>query len=272
MHGSAKWILGGVGLALLCCSGCRWYPYSPYYNGYNSYGPGQYGPTYAPQPGGFVDPGGTYIPQNYGPTLNTPGSPTPLNSGTPSTSPTPNWRTPNGTGGGEAPLFNPVPNPQPDSFGPAPAAVLPRPQPLTMVSPFPQTVVANIQPTGLQTVDPFVEPATLSNDDDAQPMPVGSSPPAEPYAFDGADFKWLKGIVDFDDETKSWSIIYALVPKPTDRFGGHFVLGPSDQLQQLQRGDLVLIAGEPHPTLKDRGRPVYHVAKVTVLGRPSTTR
>jgi hypothetical protein len=145
-----------------------------------------------------------------------------------------------------------------------------RPQPLAMISPYPQTVVANIQPASLRAEDPFVQPAPLTTDHGAKPMPVTSSPPGEPYAYDGNGFTWLKGIVDFDDETKTWSIIYALAPKPTDRFGGHFVLGPSEHLNQLHKGDLVLIAGEPHPTLKDRGWPVYHVTKVSVLNRANS--
>lgn len=259
----ARLAIAACGLCVLLSAGCRWYPYSPYYNGY--YGPGYGAPTYAP--GGFVDPNATYTPGTYGPTLNAPGSPTPLNSGTPSTSPTPNWQPQNGAGG-EAPLFpeRPVPSPQPD-FGAPPAAVLPRPQPLTIVSPFPQTVVANIQPTGLRTFDPFTEPARLSTDGNAKPMPTGSTSHGEPYAYDGEGFTWLKGIVDFDDETNTWSIIYSLVPKADDPNGGHFVLAPSEELRQLRKGDLVMIAGQPHPTLKDRGQPMYHVVKITPMSR-----
>jgi len=256
MHIATRFMANTGGLAMLLLAGCTWYPYSPYSGGY-------YGPTYAP-PGGYVAPGPTYVPQNSAPILNGTGSPTPLNSTTPA-SPKPNWQTPSN----DAPLFNnPVPNPRDPDFGTPPAAaVLPRPPALAARPQFPEA--ASVQPAGLHAADPFYEPARIATDANAQPMPTNSVP----YAFDGAGYKWLKGIVDFDEDTKTWAIIYSLTPEANDRFGGTFWLGPSEQLGTLQDGDLMLLAGQPHATLKDnRGLPVYHVSKVTRLGNPDQQR
>ena len=76
MHNAARFAI----LAVLILTGCSWYPYSPYYGGYNSY------PSYVP-PGGYQAPGPTYVPQN-GPVLNQPTSPS-LSPSSPSFSPHP---------------------------------------------------------------------------------------------------------------------------------------------------------------------------------------
>lgn len=246
------------GLAALLIAGCHWSPYSPYYNGY-------YGPTYVP-PGSYVAPGGTIVPPGSTPTLN---SPTPLTPGTTSPSPTPNWRPQNGIGS-DAPPFQPNPpnNPVPlpnDDFGTAPGAAARRPQPFA-----PSNASSSVQPTGLVSSDPFVEPARVPTNEDASPMPTDGQLTTQPYAYDGEGYAWLKGIVDYDADSQSWAIIYSLTPERSDRFGGMFYLGPSEQLNSLHNGDLVLIYGQPDASLRDpRGLPMYRVARVTQMGRPA---
>lgn len=245
------------GLVVLLCTGCHWSPYSPYY-------PGYYGPTYVP-PGSYVAPGGTIVAPGSSPTLN---SPTPITPGTTSPSPTPNWRPQNGTGS-DAPPFqanppnNPVPFPN-DDFGTAPGAAATRPQS------FQSTPTASVQPAGLVGNDPFSQPNRIPPNADALPSPTDARLTSQPYAYDGSAYSWLKGIVDYDEESQSWAIIYSLTPEASDRFGGMFYLGASEQLKTLQHGDLVLLYGQPDPLARDpRGLPVYRVTRVTQLGRPA---
>jgi len=264
MHGSSRFAVQFCGVALLAAAGCTWYPYSPYSNGY--YGPAYGTPNYGGP--GYMTPSPTYVPQNSAPMLNSPSSPTLINPGTTTNPPGKLNLYPDNTGGDAppyrpTPLDNPVPQPRDNPFGGG------APPGAAMIQPPGAFITARVQPAGLKTDDPFVTPARLTADASAQPMPT-TSPDVSPYAFDAEGYGWLKGIVDYDGETKTWAVIYSLTPEPNDRFGGSFTLAPSEQLGTLHHGDLVSIVGQPHPRLKDgRGFPLYQIAKLSILGSPA---
>lgn len=272
---------------LLALTGCYHYPYNPYHG---------YGPTYAPQygapaqPGPYLSPGGpTYIPQNITPGPGSSGAPT-LLTPTPG-SPTPNWKPPqpSGTGtggsGSDAPTYQPNPNREVppgqdvDDFfkNSAPSgAAKPGNQKTSQLPVFSNSSLAASAPPAVmrvlpaaaqQSEDPFAEPGRLpANDSSALPM---NTPSLNPYSFDGQAYTWVRGIVDFDDTTRTWSIVYNLTPDAADAYSGSFVLTAHPDLGTLQRGDVALLEGRIDPKQRDRtGKPLYAVTKVTPLQAP----
>jgi hypothetical protein len=252
------WTHGGwatVGLGVVMLAGCHMSPYGP---GYYNAGP-MYGPTYsAPQQYMAPGPGPVYTPQNLGPTPVGPnlGSPTPISPSSPSQG-TPTWRPDPNNGLNDAPPYKPnngvVPEPfDPDFSAPPGAASVPRAVPVSPVAGTAPQIFPGNDP------DPFETPA--------QPLlkPAGSSSSSTPYSYDGDNYTFVKGIVDYDAASQTWSIIYDLHPK--DKFGGSFIFAAHPQLQTLKRGDLVLAKGRVDPGRTDsRGKPLYEVGTLTVL-------
>lgn len=285
MHTTSR-LAGAALFGALLCVGCAHPTYSPYgYGGYGGYGP-TYAPGYAPsyaQPQ-YLGPsnGPTYVPQS------TPsaGSPTPLSKPPTTNSPLnlrPNPTSPSDT---DAPSFNPnppgsnrpVPNPRDpldelNGSNPGASAALPRSAPTTAQLPTfergglaaaaPPVVADIVQTSGGAEPDPFEAPSRLPTDLDANPM----GPPAEEnalYQYDGQTYKWLKGTVDYDALSRTWSLIYNLKPEISDRYGGSFTLSAHPDLAAFQSGDVVLIEGLVDPKAKDAtGRPIYTITKVT---------
>lgn len=273
-------ILAGTS-GLLLLAGCHMQPYGP---GYYNYGP-TYGPSYSTPPG-YMTPGPVYTPQNLSPTPITPGtgSPTPI-SPTPNQN-TPTWR-PDSTPSNnlqDAPPYRPnntnsngvVPDPLDldPGFGapPGAAATVPRAVPLTDAPPFQpvETASGTAQPPGrfpADDPDPFEAPTQVTP---AALKPVGisttaSSAPA-PYGHDAQQYTWLRGIVDYDSDSKTWSIIYNLTPDVGDKFGGSFIFAPHPQLQNLQPGAQVLVKGRVDPGRTDgRNKPLYEISQLVPL-------
>lgn len=266
-------------------TGCHHAPYGPgYYNNYNSY---PAGPTMVPQ-GGYINPGPTYVPQNFGPSptpipSNGLGSPTPINP----SQPTPTWRPDGNNGLDDAPPYkpnpgttNPVPKPfelEPDFGSPPPAAALPRAMPLAQNQPFAATGVstsAAVQPARLE-VDPFEVPKTVTKMP-TEVDPFESTPAAatterqSTYGFDGKGYSWLRGIVDYDVDTQTWGIIYNVAPAANDKFGGSFVFAPHPQLNELRPGTVVLAKGRIDPGRKDSaGKALYEASQFVILQPPA---
>jgi hypothetical protein len=245
------WLVASAGFAML--AGCHMQPtYGPGY--YNS-GP-MYGPSYSqPQ---YMTPGPVYTPQNMGaPTLN---SPTPINPGSPTPN-APTWRPdPNNGLDSSAPPFKPnndrVPDPLDPGFGDPPgAALVPRASPIATVGGGDAPMFPGNDP------DPFESPAVVNPGAEPVLKPAGGS---SPYAFDETSYTFVKGIVDYDALSKTWSIIYDLQPR--DRFGGSFIFAPHPQLQNLKPGDLVMAKGRVDPGRTDtRGKPLYEITTITVV-------
>jgi hypothetical protein len=223
-----------------------------------------------------MQPGQIYTPQNMTPTPGSPsfGSPTPI-SPTPSQS-TPTWRPDGGTN--DAPPFRPNSGSVPDpldldpGFGPPPGASIPRAVPLADAPPFRpiETASGSANPPGrfpADELDPFEAP-TQVNPASLKPIGAPPSPSAgqTPYGYDGQNYTWLRGLVDYDLESRSWSIIYDLTPDVRDRFGGSFVFAPHPQLDSLKPGAQVLVKGRVDPGRTDgRNKPLYDIYQLVVL-------
>ncbi|MBI1345959.1 hypothetical protein GC163_06690 [bacterium] len=264
-------------------TGCHHAPYGPGYYNYNSY---PMGPTMVPQ-GGYVAPGPAYIPQNMGPSPTplpgNPGlSPTPINP----SQPTPTWRPEGGSNGlQDAPPYKPNPgatNPVPQPFeldpgfdSPPPGASLPRAVPLVQNQPFQASPVAAV--TTRNDPDPFEVPKTVTKlPTDLDPFaanpaaPATNGQPQNPYGYDGKSYSWLRGLVDYDVDTRTWDIIYNVAPDIDDKFGGSFVFAPHPALKDLKPGSMVLAKGRIDPGRKDpTGKALYEAAQIIVLSPPA---
>ena len=280
----------GAVTAVLLLTGCHYNPYGAGY--YGPYAPTpSYGPTYAPgsmPPGNYMAPGPTYVPQNMSPTPlpGNPNSPTPLNGSPPQS--LPNWRpdtstTPNAPLD-DAPPFRPNPGATNNNLVPDPLEPDFSPNPPAAAAAFPRANPIGTAPGGLASTpvstaaadDPFEEPrrvTQLPTDADPFAMDATAAPAAgktDPYGYDGKQYSWLRGIVDFDDQTQTWSIIYDLTPDPGDKFGGSLVFTPHASLASLRPGALVLAKGQVDPGKRDNtGKLLYELQQIIPLAPPS---
>lgn len=253
------WVVSS-GLALLL-TGCYSYPY--YGSPYAAPG-GAYGSPYQQYPGGnYIAPGGTYVPQNSNGL-----SPTPVSPGTGSgVNPAPTFRP-----DGNAPAYpggvdKPVPRPDASDFGTDPNRT---PQDNGFNTPF--------QPQGsLPMGSPTVAAGPLPGNPAALPMPMptsveqvrGQVTDGVEYGYDTTGYRWLKGLLTYDDIDKTWSIIYSLSPSATDRFGGEFTLAPDTRLNGLQNDTPVQIEGFIDEKTRDKqlNKPMYRLTKILPLSR-----
>ncbi len=295
-----------VGL-LTPIAGC----YSPY--GYQSpYSPGPYGQPYQPTyPSGPIyngpPAGQPYVPG--GPTQPGMGSPTPLTP--PGSNPPPTYD--NNSGNGikfdDAPTFNPNPGTTPpagssggnrgtvpdpiDDTGAGPAAANPGLQPTSSIqrdrleSSFEQEADSTTEPAQPANADaeadPFFEPPKrLSGSTDSGPavirkvsLDAPTSEQLNPYGRDKkhANPEWLRGVIDFDSQARTWQIIYSATPDSTDPNGGSLTLGNHPALAQCRSGDVVLVEGAINAGEVDgRGKPKYLLDRVTQLIAPQSRR
>jgi hypothetical protein len=246
----------------MCLGGCHHYPYASPYGNYGGYGP-VYGPTYGPTPGGMMAPGPTYVPTVPGgpsgpiPAPSNPGSPTPL-PGNPNQ---PTWRPDPADPAGDAPPFQgndrSVPPGQDPGFDPLGTSIdRPGALPVAVNEPLPMSPVAdNAAPA---EADPFEAPITT--------VGATAKPAPNPYGYDGENYTWLRGVVAFDADDNTWSIIYSLTPPASERFGGSCVFAPHPELSNLVDGDVVLVKGLYDPGMVDSsGKPKYVIRTLSRL-------
>ncbi len=288
------------GLAMATLSGC----YSPYgYQGQPG-GPGYYGqpayqspgyqggPVYPASPGQPLGNGGTYVP---GGGTTSGSSPTPINP--PSTYD-------NNPGGirfespnNNAPSFNPnpgtgrdVPQPNDDLNNPNPGASKPTLTPTSgtvpseLSTPFEQTGNSGggatgtpAQPTQVTTEpDPFFEPPQqLKSSATSGASPIQTVSYEQPQAAKlnpfGRDTKhanptWLRGVIDYDQKQRTWSILYSSNPDPRDPNGGMLTLASHPNLAKCRNGEVVLAEGAIDARQTDaRGKSIYVLDNVTPL-------
>lgn len=127
--------------------------------------------------------------------------------------------------------------------------------------------------------DPFGQPkfSPPKKISSAAEMPSGGieqvkyeSPPKErnPYGRDTAHAnpEWLRGVIDFDPQERTWQIVYAATPDPRDRNGGSLTLGNHRDLSKCRNGDIVAVFGAIDASQVDsRGKPIYALDKVQPL-------
>ena len=286
------------GLASAMLSGC----YSPYgyqgqYGGPGYYGqpayqtPGyQGGPVYPVSPGQPLGNGGTYVPGGTSPGT----SPTPL--GPPSTydnGPGINWQDPKNN----AVPFNPtpgtgrgnVPDPGDDLNNSKPGASKPTLTPTSgtmpdnLSTPFEQTgnsssgtIGAPVQPAQATTEsDPFEMPQQLRSSATSGASPIQTVSYEQPQAAKlnpfGRDTKhanptWLRGVIDYDQKQRTWSILYSSNPDSRDSNGGMLTLASHPNLAKCRNGEVVLVEGAIDASQTDaRGKPIYVLDNVTPL-------
>lgn len=271
-------------VGLLAPAGC----YSPYGNqspyGYQPYGQ-PYQPAYPGNPVYTAPPGQPYVPGGSTPGT---GSPTPITP--PSTYDTPGG----GSSGGNAPTFDPnppsgssggnrvVPNPE-DDLAPAGGPAATNPGGLTPTASQRDSLESSFEQESNQNNAP-ARPARISEEEDPFEMPERTSssqsgvfqnvnyvaPPEglNPYGRDTkhANPEWLRGILEYDRQTKTWQITYAGNPDPRDRNGGSITLAKHPDLSLCRSGDIVLVEGAIDGSQTDaRGKAIYLLDKVTPL-------
>lgn len=100
------------------------------------------------------------------------------------------------------------------------------------------------------------------------PDPVADQSPQElnemHFGHDPQNFRWLRGVVDYDEDEKNWNIIYDMRPSAEDAFGGSLVLVDDPILQQLNTGEVIEIEGfvAEHETDR-RGLPLYKIESLS---------
>jgi hypothetical protein len=117
---------------------------------------------------------------------------------------------------------------------------------------------------------PFVTPktpltpvASIRNVSDSSEVVTAAS---SPYKYDREKFQWLRGVVDYDSEARSWNIIYNVEPDQQDQFGGSIVLAGADEFETLQNDDVILVEGGIDAKQLDAlGKPMFRVDRLVRL-------
>lgn len=269
MRGLTRILCGLLGLA---AAGCQ--SYSPYGYGYPSnYGyPGGYGaPTYAPPPGG-MQPGGAPVyspPINTGPATTTPPANSPPSSGQlqPFSGGTasqpeklvPEYNDPN------SPAT--LGQPQGDEFKP-PVEKTPANPGQTSLDP-PAEFETGAESGGVQTADAtmFEEPQPFQPVSHEAPAAEQAADRPNPYAHDAQNYRWFRGIAEYDEQNKSWQVVYNPTPDEQDRFGGRITLADHPKLDVLNANDVVLVEGRVDEQQPDAaGQPKFaieHAVRLT---------
>lgn len=267
-----QWTFCVVGaLTVMTVIGC----YSHYPS--SLYGPGGYPGLYTTPPGGSIQ---------QGPAIISPGTTAPGSSGSSYDSSTSNRWQP----GGDAPAYNPstdgVPstgndNPVPDYNDPTGSTFTPFDSgDFQDTNNFGEESSTNNEPpSGSAAIGPFDSgdgSASIGNSGDrfvapAVPVqPVSSvsrtKPNPNPYKYDRENYRWLRGVVDYEPDAGTWNIIYNLEPDGRDRFGGSIVLLGADRFGRLQENDVVLVEGSVDLEQRDAfGKPQYRVDRLERL-------
>ncbi|WP_010587555.1 hypothetical protein [Schlesneria paludicola] len=255
------------------------------YNGYPSggYPPGSYpsGPTYTP--------GAPYNQPSaplYPPTT----SPTPLNGGGGTFTPTDPLTTPNSPPDQNPSTYGPdfktspnngVPEPDDTNNGRSSQGTTLTPtsgaRSTEMDSPFQQEesrIHRNFEHQNVADDDsPFESPLkrTASEEEEgageaeiqyANRETLSMPETSKTYGHD-PKFKWIKGVVEFDEPSGTWLMMYDDKPGASDDFGGFLALGDHPKLKNLKSGDIVRIDGAFDPDRKDsRGLNLYQPNKI----------
>ncbi len=85
------------------------------------------------------------------------------------------------------------------------------------------------------------------------------------YGFDTAEYKWLRGQLQYSPESDTWQIVYSAAAR--DSYRGTFNLNVApEQLSGLNDGDPVDVRGYPNLKLRDASeKPVYEVEEIRLM-------
>jgi len=125
----------------------------------------------------------------------------------------------------------------------------------------PATLTSSSAEQGFQL--PIRQPAGDQAERSTSAASDSASSQPNPYDHDRKDYRWLRGVVDFDAKDKSWYIIYDTAPDRGDKYGGGFTLAGKDRFATLHDRDVVLVEGQIDFDRRDRsGKPVYRVDRL----------
>ncbi len=120
--------------------------------------------------------------------------------------------------------------------------------------------------------DPFMTPAKFQSASFELPtknsrLQTSAAKSPSPFNYDKQQYRWLRGVVEFDKQEKSWNITYNATPDRTDKFGGNIVLvDDQGKLNRFTNGDVVLLDGHIDGSQQDKmGKPRYRISKAQRL-------
>ncbi len=243
-------LLAGGGI--LFCSGC-WRPMgAPYGYGMQGY-PGYYNSPATGAPGsGFqtLTPGGQYVPNVPIPENGSPGG---------ASGPTPTYG--NGNSGGNASPYygenRAVPDPIDGTYNPQPNEQYRMPN---------TTYVPPENNGGFSALKPMPEGPAL----EPVPTPVVQASfiekpsqdlPESQAGYDRENLSWVQGVLRYDAQQKTWSIIYDETPDASDPYPGRFTLAMTPALDGLSDGQHVRLTGQIDPVQRDQHGKATYLAK-----------
>lgn len=81
-------------------------------------------------------------------------------------------------------------------------------------------------------------------------------------------YRWLQGMVEYDQQRKSWHLIYDMSPNETDRLGGEVTLSGQLPFQMTDSNGFFRVYGGFDSSRLDKlAKPVYTISKVERLQR-----
>lgn len=106
----------------------------------------------------------------------------------------------------------------------------------------------------------FDEMPGRSRPSSVQPVSATSAPVE--YGFDTENYRWLRGILGYDQSLRKWYITYS--PAARDQFGGNLLLRASpQQLDEFRDGDMIDVHGHVEPATNGGNElPTYHVESI----------
>lgn len=105
----------------------------------------------------------------------------------------------------------------------------------------------------------FTEPSKSLPADGELKAPFAEDTGLNPFAHD-PQYRNLRGLVSFDDDTQTWALMYNDRPGSDDEYGGMFTLADNEGFGVLNENDVVYVEGKISPSERDTfGKPKYVV-------------
>lgn len=131
----------------------------------------------------------------------------------------------------------------------------------------------NVQVVAHDSVQP---PGRLNQQTVQNSVPIHTQATVEssmpnPFDRDPQGYRWLRGVVDYDQVDRAWILFYSAAPETDDPLKGRVVLVDDPRLRNLRDGDVVFVEGRLDVNSRDArsGLPKY---RITGLKGPLTTQ
>jgi len=121
------------------------------------------------------------------------------------------------------------------------------------------------EPISLASAE-FEEPVARADQPAGLTLPYNPEETPNPFGHDADGYRYLRGLVAYDDQLEAWSIIYNDKPGRDDEYGGVLTLADHPGLTVLNDNDVVYIEGHVSDSLTDAyGKPRYIVDHLNKL-------